>query len=51
MPVMRKLKIFWMNNWVTILLIGGTILLILGSIVGLMFMESFYRNLTLAQLP
>ncbi len=42
---------FWSNNWVTILLVIGIIVLLIGSIVGLMFMESFYRNLTLSQLP
>lgn len=48
---MRRLKIFWINNWVTILIIFSGIFLVLASIVGLMSMESFYRNLTLAQLP
>lgn len=48
---MRKLKVFLQNNWMPILIIGGLIVLILLSIVGLMFMESFYRTLTLAQMP
>ncbi len=48
---MRKLKIFWSNHWLKIVCVLVVILLVLLSIWGLMAMESFYRNLTLAQLP
>jgi cell division protease FtsH len=48
---MRKLKIFWMNHWVKIVITLVVIVLLILSVVGLMFMESFYRTLTLAQMP
>jgi cell division protease FtsH len=40
-----------MNNWVTVLIITGVILLIILAIWGLSSLESFYRNLTLATMP
>ena len=48
---MRKLKIFWRNNWVKVLIIFGIIALIIASIWGLLSLESFYRNLTIATMP
>lgn len=51
MPLFRKLKIFWNNHWGKIVIITSTIALIILSIVGLMYMESFYRQMTLAQMP
>lgn len=48
---MRKLKIFFINNWIKVLLISLCFLLIILTIVGLSTLESFYRNLTLATIP
>ncbi|MDP8218011.1 MAG: AAA family ATPase [Candidatus Theseobacter exili] len=47
----RKLKLFFMNHWVKILIASIVILLIILAIVGLMSMESFYRRMTLSQMP
>lgn len=47
----RRIRMFWMNNRGKILIsIGVTILLIL-SVWGMMSLESFYRQITLAQMP
>jgi len=48
---MKKLKIFFMDNWVKLSIIFGIILMIVLSIWGLSRLESFYRNMTLATLP
>ena len=47
----RRLKMFWLNNWVRITIIGSAILLVGLSIWGMSSLESYYRNITLAQLP
>lgn len=47
----RKLYMFFSNHWVKIAITVGVILLVVLSIWGLMSMESFYRNMTLAQIP
>ncbi|MBN1622180.1 MAG: AAA family ATPase [Endomicrobiales bacterium] len=48
---MRKLRVFLMNNWVTLAIVGGVVLLVILAVVGLSSLESFYRNLTLATMP
>jgi len=48
---MRQLKVFWMRNKVKIIVIFTLLVIVALMIVGLASMESFYRNLTLAQLP
>ncbi len=48
---MRKLKIFWMNHWVKIVVTSVLLLLIFFTYLGLASLESFYRNLTLATIP
>jgi cell division protease FtsH len=48
---MRKLRVFWSNHWVTIVIILSVILLLILSVIGLSSVESFYRNLTLANMP
>ncbi|OGS02497.1 MAG: hypothetical protein A2204_05250 [Elusimicrobia bacterium RIFOXYA1_FULL_47_7] len=48
---MRKLKIFFINNWITIVIVLVSIALIVLTIVGLGTLESFYRNMTLATIP
>lgn len=48
---LRRVKIFISNNRTAIIIITCTITLIGLAIWGLMSMESFYRNLTLAGLP
>ncbi len=48
---MKKWKVFWKNHWVKVLIIVGTIALVGLSIWGLMSLESFYRKLTVANIP
>jgi cell division protease FtsH len=47
----RKIKIFFMDNWVKIVIIFAVVLLIALAIWGLMSLESFYAKLTIATLP
>ncbi len=47
----RKIKVFWQDHWVLILVIISLIALLILSIMGLMSLESFYRKMTLAQMP
>lgn len=47
----RKVKMFWMNHWVKILIIFGVVTLVSLAIVGLLSLESYYLHMTLAQLP
>ena len=47
----RKMKMFWMNHWVKVLIIFGVITLVSLAIVGLLSLESYYLHMTLAQLP
>lgn len=47
----RKVKMFWMNHWVKVLIIFGVITLVSLAIVGLLSLESYYLHMTLAQLP
>ena len=49
--IFKKFKIFFQDNWVLILIISGLILLVVLSAVGLLFMEPFYRKMTLSQMP
>ncbi|HRY29127.1 MAG TPA: AAA family ATPase [Elusimicrobiota bacterium] len=48
---MRKLKIFWMNHWVKIVVTFLIVAMVILTILGLASLESFYRNLTLATIP
>lgn len=47
----RKLKMRLIDHWVKITVIGVVIILIILSIWGLASLESFYRHLTVAQMP
>ncbi len=47
----RKMKMFWMNHWVKVLIIFGVVTLVILAIVGLLSLESYYLHMTLAQLP
>lgn len=47
----KKLYIFWINNWLKFVITTVVVGLILLTIWGLQSMESFYRNMTLAQIP
>lgn len=47
----RKIKLFFIEHWVKVLIIAGTILLLILAIYGLSTLESFYRHMTLATLP
>ncbi|MDI6641797.1 MAG: AAA family ATPase [Elusimicrobiota bacterium] len=48
---MKKLKIFIINNWLKITVISVSIILIVLAIIGISSLESFYRNLTLSNIP
>ncbi len=48
---MRKLKVFWMNHKSKVIMTISLILIVLLTIWGLASLESFYRNITLAQIP
>lgn len=48
---MRKIKMFFYDNWGKLLIIFVGILLLILTIVGLSRLESFYRNMTIATLP
>jgi len=47
----RKLKMHFMEHWVKIVVALTILILIILSIWGMMSLESFYRNLTIAQMP
>lgn len=47
----RRWKLFWMDHWVKIAIIFGSVILVALSIWGMASLESYYRNITLAQLP
>ena len=47
----RKLKMHFMEHWIKILVGLTIVILIILSIWGMMSLESFYRNLTIAQMP
>jgi cell division protease FtsH len=48
---MRKLKVFWMNHWLKVVIVSVVVALVALTIVGLNSLESFYRNMTLATIP
>jgi len=47
----RKLRMHLMEHWVKIIVALIIVILIILSIWGMMSLESFYRNLTIAQMP
>ncbi len=47
----RRFKMHFLNNRTTIFVTFGVLLLIVLSVYGLMSLESYYRNITLAQMP
>jgi len=47
----RRFKMHFLNNRTKIFIVLGVLLLILFSIWGMMSLESYYRNITLAQMP
>ena len=47
----RRWKLFLMDHWVKAAIIGASLLLVVLSIWGMASLESYYRNITLAQLP
>ncbi len=47
----KRMKLIFMDHWISILVVSGLIILILLSIFGLSKMEPFYRRMTLAQMP
>ena len=48
---MHFLKMHFLNHRVKILIIIGVLVLIVLSVYGMMSLESYYRNITLAQMP
>ena len=53
MPIMtyRKFRMHFMEHWIKIVVALTIVILIILSIWGMMSLESFYRNLTIAQMP
>lgn len=51
MRFQRRLKMFFLDNKITIFIVASLALLIILSIYGMMSLESYYRNITLAQMP
>lgn len=47
----RKTKMYIKMHWVKLLVIIATVFVLLLAVWGMMSMESFYRNMTLAQMP
>ncbi|MBI2167735.1 MAG: AAA family ATPase [Candidatus Omnitrophica bacterium] len=47
----RRLKMHFLNHRTKLFVILGIILLVILSIYGMMSLESYYRNITLAQMP
>jgi len=47
----RKFRMHFMEHWVKITIAATIVILIILSIWGMMSLESFYRNLTIAQMP
>lgn len=47
----KKIKLFFLDHWIKILIIGAVITLVSLAIYGLSTLESFYRHMTLATLP
>ena len=47
----RRWKLFFMDHWLKAAIILASALLIIASIWGMASLESYYRNITLAQLP
>ncbi|MFA5159571.1 MAG: hypothetical protein WC484_03585, partial [Candidatus Omnitrophota bacterium] len=47
----RRWRLFLMDHWVKAAIIFAAVLLVILSIWGMASLESYYRNITLAQLP
>ena len=47
----RRWKLFLMDHWVKICIILAALILVVASVWGMASLESYYRNITLAQLP
>ena len=47
----KKIKFFFIEHWVKVLIITVVITVISLAVWGLMSLESFYRHITLAQMP
>ena len=47
----RRWKLFLMDHWVKAAIIFASLLLVILSVWGMASLESYYRNITLAQLP
>jgi cell division protease FtsH len=51
MQLHKRIKIFFLEHWVKILIITAVVGLLIGAVIGLASLESFYRHMTLATLP
>ncbi len=51
MLLQKRIKIFFLDHWVKILIISAVLFLVGAAIYGLSTLESFYRHMTLATLP
>ena len=51
MRTQKKIKFFFIEHWVKILITTAVLVVIALAVWGLMSLESFYRHITLAQMP
>ncbi len=51
MLIHRKIKLFFLEHWVKVLIIVAVVILLVTAVYGLSTLESFYRHMTLATLP
>ena len=47
----KKLKMFWKMHWVMFVIAIAVVFIVIMAVIGLMSLESFYRNITLATMP
>ncbi|NQT95670.1 MAG: AAA family ATPase [Candidatus Omnitrophica bacterium] len=51
MRLHKRIKMFFVDHWVKVLIITAVISLVIAAVYGLASLESFYRHMTLAQMP
>ena len=47
----KRMHLWWMEHKIKVIVIIGLIVLVVLTVIGFMALESFYRNMMLAQLP
>ena len=51
MLIHRKIKLFFLEHWIKVLIAAAVVILLVTAVYGLSTLESFYRHMTLATLP